>query len=226
MVLDLPLRGDTTLSATLSRHAGSAGRAGPRIRVGYRKRAFLRGVLRSGGAMLPDTRIAIQTRRLAGGEWDTLTELVTDGNGRYGVRLPRGASREIRVHFPGNRSLRPATDVVTLLVRGWAKLRLQPRTLRRGGTITFRGHVGLFKARVPASRQADPDPVPRRAQVAACRQAGSHEAERALPDPLPLPPHQPPDADLLPDPRARRGRLALYDGRVEGPDRLRQAVAS
>ena len=65
MVVDLPVRGDTTLSASLSRRsAGRAPGAAGRIRIGYRKRAWLRGVLRSGGALLPDTRLAIHTRRL------------------------------------------------------------------------------------------------------------------------------------------------------------------
>ena len=66
MVIDLPLRGDTTLSASLSRRAGGAGGGRRTMRVGYRKRAWLRGVLRSGGALLPDTRLAIETRRLGG----------------------------------------------------------------------------------------------------------------------------------------------------------------
>ena len=150
MVLDLPLRGDTTLSASLSR-AGGAHRARRTIRVGYRRRAWLRGALRSSGAVLPHTRVAIQTRRLGRREWRPLTELVTDGHGRYAVGLPRGTSREVRVRFPGNRSLQPADAVVKLLVRGWAKLRLEPRNLRRGGTITFRGRVGLFRTSLPAS---------------------------------------------------------------------------
>lgn len=151
MVVDLPLRADTTLSATLARRAGGAHRVRRTMRIGYRRRAWLQGVLRAGGALLPDTRVSIQTRRLPGGDWHQLTELVTDGNGRYAVRLPRGVSREIRVLFPGSRSLRPADDAVKLLVRGWASLRLRPRSLRRGGTITFRGRVGLFNARVPAA---------------------------------------------------------------------------
>ena len=151
MVLDLPVRGDTTLSASLARRGGNARRARRSIRIGYRRRAWLQGALRSGGALLPDTRVAVHTRRIAGGDWRPFTELVTDGNGRYVVRLPRGVSREIRVRFPGNRSLRPADDVVRLLVRGWAKLRLRPRSLQRGGTITFRGRVGHFAARLPAA---------------------------------------------------------------------------
>ena len=151
MLLDLPLRGHTTLSAGLSRRAGGARGARRTIRIGYRKRVWLRGVLRSAGALLPDTRVAVETRRLGRSNWQPLTELVTDGNGRYAVRLPRGASRDVRVHFPGDRSLQSATDVVRLLVRGWASLELQPRRLSRGGTITFRGRVGLFRARVPAA---------------------------------------------------------------------------
>ncbi len=149
MVVDLPLRTGTSLGASLSRRAGGA-RGGRRtIRIGYRKRAWLRGVLRAGGALLPDTRVAIETRRLARGEWSPLTQVVTDGNGRYAVRLPRGVSREVRVRFAGTRSLQPATEVARLFVRGWASLRLEPRNLRRGGTITFRGRVGLFRAHVP-----------------------------------------------------------------------------
>jgi hypothetical protein len=151
MVVDLPLRGGTALDARLSRRAGGA-RGGRRtIRIGYRKRAWLRGVLRSGGARLPGTRLSLETRRLSRGHWQPLTEVVTDGNGRYSVRLPRGVSREVRVRFAGNRLLQPAADVVRLLVRGWATLRLAPHNLHRGGTITFLGRVGLFRARLPSA---------------------------------------------------------------------------
>ena len=151
MVVDLPLRGDTTLSASLSRRSAGARRARRSIRIGYRKRAWLRGVLRSGGALLPDTRLQVHARRLNGGDWNPLSEIVTDGNGAYRLRLRRGVSREVRVQFPGNRSLRPASDVVKLRVRGRATLRLEPSHLRRGGTITFRGRVGHFRARLPAA---------------------------------------------------------------------------
>lgn len=151
MVVDLPLRADTTLGANLSRRAGGARGSRRAVRVGYRRRAWLRGVLRAGGALLPDTRLTIETRRLPGGAWSPLTEVVTDGNGRYSARLPRGVSRDVRVRFAGDRSLQPAENVVRLLVRGRATLKLLPRSLRRGGTITFVGRVGLFRARVPAA---------------------------------------------------------------------------
>ena len=185
--------------------------------IGYRKRAWLRGVLRSGGALLPDTRIADRTRAGSpAATGSTLTELVTDGNGRYGVRLPRGASREVRVQLPRQPVAAPATDVVTLLVRGWAKLRLQPRY----AAPWRHDHVPRSRRAVPGAR------CPRAGKLIQIQyldgrkwrpavKLGHTNAARALPDPLPLPPHQPPDADLLPDPRARRGRLALYDGRVE-----------
>ena len=150
MVLDLPLRGNTTVSAHLSRRAGGTHRSGRSIRVGYRKRVWLRGVLRSGGARLPDTRLVVETRQRGRSGWRPLTELVTGGNGRYAARLPRGPSREVRVRFPGSRLLQPATDVANLQVRGWASLELRPRRLRRGGRITFRGRVGLFGASPPA----------------------------------------------------------------------------
>jgi hypothetical protein len=149
MVVDLPLRTDTSLGASLTRRAGKAGRGRQKIRVGYRKRAWLRGTLRAGGALLPDTRVSIETRRLTRGTWKPLTDAVTDGSGRYAVRLPRGVSREVRVRFAGTRSLQPAAEVTRLLVRGWASLRLEPRSLRRGGTITFRGQVGFFRAHLP-----------------------------------------------------------------------------
>jgi hypothetical protein len=151
MLLDLPLRNETALSASLSRRAAGARGARRAMRIGYRKRAWLRGVLRAGGARLRDTRLAVETRRLPRGGWRPLTEVVTDANGRYAVRLGRGVSREIRVRFAGNRLLQPASRVARLLVRGWSSLKLDPRSLRRGGTITFRGSVGLFRARVPAA---------------------------------------------------------------------------
>ena len=151
MLLDLPVRTDTTLSASLSRRSAGARRAQRTLRIGYRKHAWLRGVLRSGGALLPDTRLTIHTRRLNRSDWRPLTELVTDGNGAYRLRLPRGVSREVRVDFPGSRSLRPASDVVAVRVRGWAKLRLRPRHLHRGDTITFLGRVGHYRARLPSA---------------------------------------------------------------------------
>ena len=152
MLLDLPLRTEAALSARLSRRAAGARGARRALRIGYRKRAWLRGVLRAGGgARLPDTPITVETRRLPRGGWRPLTEVVTDANGRYSVRLRRGVSRAIRVRFAGSRSLQPATRAVRLLVRGWSSLELEPRRLRRGGTITFRGQVGLFRARVPAA---------------------------------------------------------------------------
>jgi hypothetical protein len=151
MLLDLPVRSDTTLSASLSRRSAGAHRARRTLRIGYRRHAWLRGVLRSGGALLPDTRLTVHARRLNRSEWHPLTELITDGNGAYRVRLPRGVSREVRVDFAGSRSLRPASDSVTVRVRGWASLRLRPRRLHRGDTITFVGQVGHFRARLPAA---------------------------------------------------------------------------
>jgi hypothetical protein len=149
MVVDLPLRGDTHLSAWLARGGGGAQRALPTIRVGYGRRAWLRGVLRSGsGAVLGDTPLAVATRR-PGAQWRPFSDVVTGPNGRYAIRLPRGASRELLVYFAGTRALRPSYDVAKLRVRGWTSLRLKPRRLRRGRTISFVGRVGLRGTRVP-----------------------------------------------------------------------------
>jgi hypothetical protein len=148
MALDLPLRGDTRISAGLSRGARGARSA---IRVGYRRSAWLRGVLRGSGGPFPGARLAVYARQPAGGDWQPLTEVVTDGDGRYAVRLPTSSSRELLVHFPGDRALRPAEAVARLRVRGWAGLRLRPNRLRRGGAIAFRGRVGSFDAALPAA---------------------------------------------------------------------------
>jgi hypothetical protein len=147
MVLDLPLRGDTRVSAALAAGAGSAR---SQARVAYGRAAWLRGALRTGSTPLPGARLAVQSRSLAGGDWQPLTEVVTDADGRYAVRLPRGSSRELRVQFPGDRALRPAEGTARLVVRGWAALRLRPNRLRRGGTIAFRGRVGQHDAALPA----------------------------------------------------------------------------
>jgi len=150
MIVDLPLRARTSLGAKLSRRATGARKHARRIRIGYRKRAWLRGTLRSGGIALPHARLAVHTRRVAGGGWRQLTEVVTGDKGRYKVKLPRGVSRVVRVRFSGSGTLQPATDSARLLVRGRTSLRLDPRRLRRGGTIRFHGRVGLFRAHVPA----------------------------------------------------------------------------
>jgi hypothetical protein len=149
MVLDLPLRGATAVTAGLSPRARGARGTRPGIRVRYRRSVWLRGALRSGATRLPDTRLAVYTRPLAGGDWLPLGEVVTDGSGRYATRLPKTSSRQVMVRFPGSRLLRPAEDVARLRVRGWAALRLRPSRLRRGGTIAFRGRVGTFDAPLP-----------------------------------------------------------------------------
>jgi hypothetical protein len=151
MLLDLPLRGDTHVTAGLALRAGGARPARRSVRLRYRRAAWLRGVLRSGSVPLPGTRLTIQTRPPTGGAWQPFTEVVTDDEGGYAVRLPKGVSRELRVHFPGSRSLRPAEETARLAVRGWASLALRPPRLRRGGTIAFVGRVGRFAAAIPAA---------------------------------------------------------------------------
>lgn len=140
--VELPLRADTTLTAKLMRTRDVAP---------YGERVVLRGVLRSGTGPLPRTRLGIYTRARGRHSWHALREVVTDGDGRYAVRLSRGPSRTVAVRFAGTRMLRPSTGRARVRVRGRASLALRPRRLRRGGTITFRGRVRHRGARIPAA---------------------------------------------------------------------------
>ena len=149
MLLDLPLRGVARLSAALARRAGSARSARRSIRVPYGSRAWLRGTLRSSNGALPRTRLVVTAQPLSGRGRHWRAEAVTDAQGRYALGLPRGTSRDVRVRFAGNRSLRPAERRARLLVRGSASLTLRPSSLRRGGTIAFVGRVGRLAAKLP-----------------------------------------------------------------------------
>lgn len=150
MVLEVPLRAEAHVAARLAPPRATARSARAKLTVGYRRPAWLHGVLRrASGVPLADTRLAVQSRRLGSAEWLPLAEVTTDQQGRYGMRVPRGPSREIRVVFAGTRVLRPASATAELRVRGASSLALRPRRLRRGGTIRFVGRVGLFRAKVP-----------------------------------------------------------------------------
>lgn len=150
MTLDLPLRSDSFVSAALARRAEGSRRDRGVIRIGYRRAVWLRGLLHSSaGGPLSDTRLRVQTRPPSGGEWQPFAETVTDAQGRYKLRIPPGPSRELLVSFPGTRALRPTQELARLLVSGRSTLRLEPRRLRRGGVLTFRGRVGQLGAALP-----------------------------------------------------------------------------
>jgi hypothetical protein len=149
MVVDLPLRGGTAVTAALARAARGTGATARSLRTGYAGKVWVRGVLRSESAPLPGARVVLNSRPLTGGVWSPVTEVVTDAEGRYSVELPPGGSRELLVTFPGTALLRPSQDDARLFVRGWASLVLTPRRLRRGGTIAFRGRVGRAGTELP-----------------------------------------------------------------------------
>ena len=224
--LDLPLRGDTTLSASLSPPRRRAGRRAPERSGSAIASARGCAACCDRAARCCRTRACgVDTRRRDRRRLAAADRARHRRKRAYRLRLPRGVSREVRVHFPGNRSLQPATDVVKLLVRGlgdaWAPA--APAAARR------HDHVPRPRRPLPRAaargREADPDPVPRRPPVAAGGEAGPHGPARPLRDQVPLPPDQPPDADLLPDPRAGRGRLAVRDGRLAAANRVRQTLS-
>ena len=129
------------------------------------------------------------------------------------------------MQFPGNRSLRPASDVVQA-----ARARLGERcgSSQAASAAAARSPSAAASAtsarRLPAAGKLIQIQYLDGRRWRPAVKLGHTNEPRPLPDQLPLPPHQPPDADLLPHPRARGGRLAVRDGCVAGARRPRQTL--
>lgn len=146
MILTLPLKAKTRLSA----HFGKRKR---KLRIRYGKRAFVAGRLTSGGSPLPNRTVRITGGFVAGSRGKpVIRKVVTDGDGRYRLRLRRGPSRSVSTYFAGSRKLsRAAGARLRLRVRGKVRFRFKPRKIYNGGAVRMKGSVG-FRGALPPAR--------------------------------------------------------------------------
>jgi hypothetical protein len=120
------------------------------VRVTFSSPPRLSGTLRDiAGTPLAGARIAMSSRPLAGGPWSAPVSVVTDGRGRFSVRLLRGVSREVRFAYGD------ASQTVKVIVAAPVRLSTDRKHTRNGRSVRFVGRVpGAGKARTRVELQA------------------------------------------------------------------------
>jgi hypothetical protein len=142
-----PRRRATHLTVRLV--AGSHG--GSALTVDYGTGVVVRGRLTDArGAAVAARPVAVGVRAAAGiGRGPERRRVITDRDGRFGLRLPPGTSRHATVAFHGGGGFAPARRrSLTLRVRAGLSLIADPTELRTGESVHLRGRVRLGPAQV------------------------------------------------------------------------------
>lgn len=131
---------------------------GARGRVPHGRRAWFGGLLLA-GRRSPAAHIPVRViERFAAGSTSSerVTTIRTGTNGRFGLRLPTGPSREVIAEVTATPTTRAASSPpIALAVEGRVSLRVSSRVARVGGRpIVLRGRVGATGARLPAEGKA------------------------------------------------------------------------
>jgi|GEM_PF-2136493 len=146
MVLRFPLKTPATLRATLANGEDSEV-------VGYRRESRVQGqLLDPAGEPIPGQEITVVETFADGSLIDVRRRTVeTDPAGRYRSTLPGGPSRNVAVVYNGSRQYRgDSEEGLDLDVRGDARLKISRRRVRAGSSVSFRGRVKRYFARIPA----------------------------------------------------------------------------
>ncbi len=147
MLLTLPLKERVKLNAGL----GSRSRVA--VKAGFKGRPVVAGRLTGrDGAGIPGASLTVEESFFVGsGSPARTTKVVTDGVGRFAVKLRPGTGRKVKVGFPGSRVRSRATSrTLTIRSRGKVTFRITPSKLRNGGGVQMRGRVALRGALLPA----------------------------------------------------------------------------
>ncbi len=146
MLLELPVKQRLTLKA------GFGPRLRPGAKVGPKARASLSGRLTAAGSGISGAPLAIvEDFGIGARPGQRITQAVSDGTGRFAVRLKPGPSRRISVLYAGTRlRSRVVSRPLTLRARSRVSLRISPSRLRNGGWAKMKGRVARRGALMPA----------------------------------------------------------------------------
>lgn len=146
MILNLPLKDQTILSAMVGQAKGST-------KANYDSRNYLDGRLTAGGVALPNEKVRVVETFASGSKSGTVSrELTTDGDGRYRLLLTPGPTRSIAAFFDGTRKLsRAVSPETTVKVKGKVGFRIKPKKVLNGGAVRMKGSVG-FRGVLPPAR--------------------------------------------------------------------------
>ena len=146
MTLSFPLKTPTVLRASLANGEDSQV-------VGYRQESRIQGrLLDSAGAPIASEQVTVVETFADGSLIDVRRRTVeTDAEGRYRSTLPGGPSRNVGVLYEGSRRYSGDSEQgLDLDVRGAARLKVSRRRVRAGSSVSFRGRVKRYFARIPA----------------------------------------------------------------------------
>lgn len=146
MNLNLPLKQSSSLSAVFRESRAS-------IRTGYESREYVEGRLSVNEMAMPNQLLTItETFDHGSRSAGRITEIHSDGDGRYRVRLGAGPGRKVQVSFGGSSQFtRAKSPALSLAVKGRVRLRLKPGVVVNGGVAKMRGSVG-FRGALPPAR--------------------------------------------------------------------------
>ena len=126
---------------------GLGRRAKARLTVGYGKGARLRGrAVTTDGRPIAGAALEVASRILAGNRgFRTITgaRIVTAADGGFSYRVPKGASRQVRIAYRAysRDTAFAAQRLFSLRTRAGVRLRVSPARVRSGGRIRFRGNL-------------------------------------------------------------------------------------
>ena len=118
-----------------------------RITVGYGRSALLRGRLRAtDGRPVAGATLQVASRVLAGNRGFRVIEgahPVTRADGRFSYRVPKGASRQVRIAYRAyaRDGGFAAQRLFSMRTRAGVRVRVSPRRVRGGGAIRIGGNL-------------------------------------------------------------------------------------
>lgn len=146
----MELKAPLTTDVRLGSHLESGHARGLSLVVGFDARTELKGRLTDGsGRPLAGQRLEVTETPAAGASSGVKVRSVTSGaHGHFGLTLPQGPSRQIRVSFRGtDRFAEASVGPLELKVRGFIGFDATPRQLGTGQRVRFRGRVATRSVR-------------------------------------------------------------------------------
>lgn len=145
MEVTFPLKDDVEINASL-------GNGDDDQTVAYRREGEISGrLLDDSGTPVRNQEVDVVETFDEGSLIDRRQRTVqTDAGGRFRSTLPGGPSRDVLVTYGGSRRYRAARYVgLDFNVRGAAKMKVSKRRVRAGRSVSFKGRVKRYFARIP-----------------------------------------------------------------------------
>ena len=133
--------------------AGFGRRLRASSRGGLSRRLRVRGSLRvyRGRALAGRWIVALQRLRVDGAREQQVAIATTGRRGRFSLRLPKGASRAVRIVAPGGGGLQAGLRRLRAGVPWASSMRIAPRVVGAGRSIRLSGRLRLAGRRLPES---------------------------------------------------------------------------